>query len=302
MLAYRKYFIEKPESPTEDKEPHHQSFVFVNLNREYFEDETGVEITHYAMMQHVSGQEEPVILGDPESVLRLALSAPINVSQWLEESANTVAQFLDVVERICGSKWYRRPPIFTFEIQSGGDQSKFPATSDSELLEAVFPDHSETIAVLAYFRQLHAADRLFTRTCETFIRTCGDERKTFWMNERLESYREMVDSGPVPFTELGTRREIIKMFMYGAGLLHATSNDGADVRLAEMIGRHGKHRVVMVFNHCLWDILSDALTVYHVVKREYRYWVDSCGLTRPTRVDIPSLFEGFVRAEDAQSK
>jgi hypothetical protein len=153
MLAYRKYFIEKPESSTDDNEPLRQAFVFVNLHREYFEDETGVEITHYAMIQHVSGQEEPIILGDPNSVLRLALFAPINVSQWSEESANTIAQFLDVVERICGSKWYRRLPVLTFEIQSGGDQTKFPAASDSELLEAVFPDHSPYLRTSDRFTQ-----------------------------------------------------------------------------------------------------------------------------------------------------
>lgn len=302
MLAYRKHFVERTENPSDDNKSLSQAFVFVNLNREYFEDETGEEISHYAMIQHVSGQEEPIILDDPDSILRLAPSSPINVSQWSEESANTIAQFLDVVERIFGSKWYRRPPVFTFEIQSGGDAAKFPTASDSELLEAVFPDHSETIAVLAYFRQLHAADRLFTRTCEAFIRTCGDERIRFWMTEHLESFRGMVDSAPIPFTEMGTRREIIKMFMYGAGLLHATSNDGADVKLAEMIRKHGKHRVVMVFNNCLWDILSEAITVYHVVKREYRNWVDACGLAGPTRIDIPSLFEGFERTEDARSK
>jgi hypothetical protein len=302
MLAFRKYFLEKAENPVEDNQSLHQSFVFVNLNREYFEDEAGREVSLYAMIQHVSGQEEPVILGDPESVLRLAPSTPINVSQWSEESANTIAQFLDVVERICGSKWYRRPPVFTFEFQSDGDSTEFPAASDSQLLEAVFPDHTETIAVLAYFRQLHAADRLFTRTCETFLRTCGDHRKSLWMTERLESFRCMVDSSPIPFTEMGTRREIIRMFMYGAGLLHANSNDGADVKLAEMIGKHGQHRVVMVFNNCLWDILNDAIAIYHIVKNDFIYWVDSCGLAKPTRIDIPSLFKGFMKADHEQGK
>lgn len=296
MLAYRKYFFEKVDTRDNDQTSAQQSFVFVNLNREYFEDERGEEISHYAMIQHVSGQQEPIILGHPESILRLALSSPINVSQWSEESANTIAQFLDVVERICGSKWHRRPSVFTFEFKSGGDSAKFPSAADSELLEAIFPDHTETVAVLAYFRQLHAADRLFNRTCEVFIRTCGDKRKTLWMTEQLKLFKQMIDSSPVPFTELGTRREIIKMFMYGAGLLHASSNDGADLRLSEMIGKHGKHRVVMVFNNCLWDILSEAVSIYHVVQREYDYWVNSCGLAKPTRIDIPSLFEGFVKA------
>jgi len=296
MLAYRKHFVERPEN-ADDEEPIQRSFTFVNLNREYFEDENGIEISHYAMIQHVSGQKEPVILGDVDSVLRLSLCAPVNVDDWTESRANTIAQFLDVVERICSSKWYRRPPVFTFEVQAGGDSTKFPSAADSKLLDAVFPNDSETQSVLAYFRQLHAGDRLLTRTCEAFIGNCGDERKTFWMTERLESFRAMVDSAPIPFTDMGTRREIIKMFMYGAGLLHATSNDGADSRLTELIRTQGKHRVVMVFNQCLWDILSIAITVYHVTKREFEHWIGSCGMTPPTRVDIPSLFKGFVAPE-----
>ncbi len=297
MLAYRKYFVARPENADDEDTAIQQSFTFVNLNREYFEDENGREISHYAMIQHVSGQNEPVILGDVDSVLRLSLCDPVNVNEWSEGRANTIAQFLDVVERICNSRWYRRPPVFTFEIESGGDSTKFPSAADSKLLEAVFPNDSETQSVLAYFRQLHAGDRLLTRTCEAFIRNCGDERRTFWMTERLESFREMVDSAPVPFTDTGTRREIIKMFMYGAGLLHATSNDGADNRLAELIRTQGKHRAVMIFNHCLWDILKIAITVYHVTKREFEHWIGSCGLAPPTRVDMPSLFEGFVAPE-----
>ena len=302
MLAYRKYFVESPENAEDENNPIVQSFTFVNLNREYFEDDNGHEISHYVMIQHVSGQNEPVILGDVDSVLRLSLCNPVNVNEWSEATANTIAQFLDVVERICSSKWYRRPPVFTFEVQSGGDSTKFPSAADSTLLEAVFPNDSETLSVLAYFRQLHAGDKLLTRTCEAFIRNCGDERKTSWMTERLESFREMVDSAPVPFTDIGTRREIIKIFMYGAGLLHATSNDGADTKLTELIRTQGKHRAVMVFNHCLWDILTIAITVYHVTKREFEHWIGSYGLTPPTRIDIPSLFEGFVVTENEQGK
>ena len=110
MLAYRKYFTERFEDAAEDNRLACTSFVCVNLNREYFEDENGEEISHYAMIQHVSGQSEPVIIGDPDSVLRLSQSTPVNVSEWSEQSANTLAQFLDVIRRICSSDWYRRPP------------------------------------------------------------------------------------------------------------------------------------------------------------------------------------------------
>jgi len=298
MLAYRKYFTERFEDAAEDNRLACTSFVCVNLNREYFEDENGDEISHYAMIQHVSGQSKPVILGDPDSVLRLSQSTPANVSEWSEQSANTLAQFLDVVRRICCSDWYRRPQAFTFEIQNGGDSSKFPDPADSKLLEAVFPNASETLAVLAYFRQLHAADKLLIRACDVFVRTCGDERKKFWVSERMESFTEMIDSPPIPFNTTETRREIIRMFMYGAGLLHANSSHGDDKKLIELIRSQGKHRAVAVFNNCLWDILSIAITLYHVLKRDFDYWTGNCGLAGPTRLDIPTLFDGFTTQAD----
>jgi hypothetical protein len=302
MLAYRKYFTERGEDAAEDNSLACTSFVCVNLNREYFEDENGVEISNYAMIQHVSGESEPVILGDPDSVLRLSHSPPVNVAEWSEQSANTLAQFLDVVRRICSSEWYRHPQAFTFEIQRGGDSSKFPETAHSKLLEAVFPNDSETLAVLAYFRQLHAKDKLLIRACDIFVRTCGDERKRFWVSERMESFTELIDSPPIPFNATETRRKIIQMFMYGAGLLHANSSHGDDKKLAELIKAQGKHRAVAVFNNCLWDILSIAITLYHVLKRDFDYWTGSCGLTGPTRIDIPTLFDGFTTQVDRGSK
>ena len=42
-----------------------QESRFVGVGGDYFEDETGREITEYEMIQFVSGQEYPVIAGDP---------------------------------------------------------------------------------------------------------------------------------------------------------------------------------------------------------------------------------------------
>lgn len=85
--------------------------------------------------------------------------------------------------------------------------------------------------------------------------------------------------------------------MYGAGLLHATSNDGSEAKLAEVLRTHGRYRVVMAFNQCLWDILSSSISVYHVLRQEFEHWIGSCGLAGPTRIEIPSLFEGFSEAD-----
>lgn len=140
MLAYRKYFTESQNSQASEPSLIPYSVTFVNLNREYFEDESGNEISRYSMIQHVTGQSEPILLGDAGSMLRLSLSCPVNVEEWSESSANTIAQFLNVVERICCSRWYKRPPVYTFEFQPGSDTTNFPAEAETTLLEAAYLD------------------------------------------------------------------------------------------------------------------------------------------------------------------
>ena len=299
MLEFRQKFVELADGELGDRMQSATAFTTVNLNREYFEDENGNEITHYEMIQHVSGQSEPIIVGDPDSILRLALSNPQNIDDWDESSANTIAQFLDVVRRICNSNWYRTPHQLTFQVERGGDSTKFPTTQDSELLEAVFPNDSETMSILAYFRQLHTGDRLHQRACDAYINTCGDGRKIWWMTERRDSFNRMIDEPPRPFNVTNTRREIIRMFMYGAGLLHANSSHGDDQRLADLIESNGKHRAVTIFNHCLHDFLTIAIPTYHVIKHEYDNWITTHGLMKPTRVEIPTLFEGFSKPPES---
>lgn len=145
--------------------------------------------------------------------------------------------------------------------------------------------------MLAYFRQLHAGDKLLANAADIYIAHCGDGRKTWWVDERKKNFERLVDSEPIPFQVGSTRREVIRMFMYGAGLLHATSHYGDDRRLAELIEAHGRHNAVTIFNHCLYDLLAVAVQVFHVIRQDYENWVSEHGLKGPGRDDIGTLFE-----------
>lgn len=79
MLKFRQHFIELSEQELHRRVQEAQSFKPVNLNAEYFEDENGQPITDYQMIQHVSGQEYPIIVGDPKSVMRLGPVPPRTV-------------------------------------------------------------------------------------------------------------------------------------------------------------------------------------------------------------------------------
>ena len=294
MMKFRQHFIEPAEDERnrrfQEAQERFEGFRFVQLNAEYFEDETGQPITHYEMTQHVSGQENPIIVGDPKSVMRFGPVPPKAVEDWSQVKAGTIAHFLDVVCRISSSSWYRSPQSITYlspSKQSGGGQPH----AESKLLEALFPNDEETTAVLAYFRQLHASDELLANAADVYIKHCSDGRKTWWIAERKQHFEKLVDSEPAPFQVGSTRREVIRMFMYGASLLHATSNHGDDKKLADLIEARGRHNAVAIFNHCLYDLFSVAAQVFHVIRQDYESWISEHGLEGPGRDDISTLFE-----------
>ncbi len=291
MLQYRSLFSEIPDNDAEsflqDAERRHCGIEFVSIEPEYFEDETGTPITSYEMIQHVSGQHFPIIVGDPESILRLGPVSPADIEHWHSEKANTIAQFLDIVQRICASQWMRSPLSIT----------TLSRTCDlSELLEAAFPTDEKTMSVLAYFRQLHAGDRLLVKAVDAYVAHCGDDRKRWWVDERRQLFTHLVDSPPMPFnTDGATRREIVRMFMYGAGLLHSSSQHGDDAALNAFVAKHGQHKTVVIFNSCLKDFLRIALDIYYVVRQDFQHWLNM-GLAGPTRFQIPQLFAGYLKA------
>ncbi len=187
MLKFRRFFQEQPlaeaERQLQDCSVRGHWVKMVDVNAEYFEDESGKAITHYEMIQYVSGQAEPIIPGDDESILRLALSPPTAIGEWDSTAANTISHFMEVVERICSSAWFRSPKTITFETTQ--TTPPLVVTKNSRLLEAIFPNDEETMAVLAYFRQLHAGDKLLSKAVERYSKHCTDSRKVWWVQERL---------------------------------------------------------------------------------------------------------------------
>lgn len=304
MLKYRNLFKEIPDNDVEaffeDSARRHRDFEMVNLATEYCEDETGAPVSNYEMMQHVSGQEHPIIVGDPGSILRLGPVSAANRDDWSIVKANTIAQFLEVVERIHASKWYHLPHSITRLChKTKGLQlvgTGFPDKPGSKLLEAGFPDDEDTMSVLAYFRQLHAKDKLVKKACEAYIAHSGDKRKRGWVNERQQSFESLIDSAPGLYNTNGkSRREIIRMVMYGLGMLHSSSEKGDDaVALKVFISQHGQHEAVMIFNSCLMDFLRVAATIHPVIHQDYHHWVNTDGLAAADRVSIPGLFRGFT--------
>ena len=190
-----------------------------------------------------------------------------------------------MIERIHASSWLRSPKYIT---------SLSRKSDGNHLLEALFPDDAETIAILAYFRQLHASDRLLSKACTAYVQHSGDQRKRIWIDERRQTFDGLVDSSPTTYgIKDKSRREIIRMFMYGAGLLHSSSSHGDDVALKEFISRHEKHGALMIFNSCLMDFFQVAATIHPVIRQDYLHWINNDGFAAADRVTIPDLFREF---------
>jgi hypothetical protein len=294
MLKFRKHFAEASEEEQNQRfelvRQQFQDVKNVRLNADYFEDENGQPITTYEMIQHVSGQEYPIIVGNPLSVMKLGPVAPRCPETWTSTKAAVVAHFLDVVGRISSSSWYRTPQSITF-LSTSSNRLTGNSQTESSLLEAIYPNDEQTTAVLAYFRQLHGGDKLLSRAVDVYIAHCGDGRKSWWVDERRGQFEALVDSEPLPFQVGFTRREIIRMFMYGAGLLHASSNQGDDEKLAGLIAGQGRHNAVAIFNHSLYDLLTIAAQVFQVIRQDYECWICDHSLEGPGRDDIRTLFK-----------
>ena len=149
--------------------------------------------------------------------------------------------------------------------------------------------------MLAYFRQLHAGDKLLVKACEAYESHAGDGRKRLWVKDQRTRFELLVDSPPFPIDQSGkSRREIVRMFMYGARLLHSSSNQGDDAALSSFIDLHGQQVAVMIFNSSLVDFFRAAATLYPVIRQDYSHWIDNDGISKAQRVTIPDLFREFI--------
>lgn len=111
-----------------------------------------------------------------------------------------------------------------------------------------------------------------------------------------QAFVTAIDIPPGNLETRRTNRRILPLFMYGAGLLHSTAKDGADIELADFIKEHGKERAISIFNSCLMRMFGDVVPTYHVVKQDFNHWITDCSLAAPDRKSIDDLFENYVAA------
>lgn len=287
MLRYR-HFFKEVDSTELHREWTASSLEYpllnVNLNADYYEDEEGKQITEYEIKQCVSGVDQPIIPGDTECILCLGAVRPKDPKTWKQTDSDTIAHFLEIVTRIYASNWYLSPHTITYHVRK---------SDNKQLVQLLIPYDQSTMGVLAYLRQLHAAnDKLLEKACNAYIIQCSDGRKRAWVNERMNAFTKVIDSPPFLISKhRHTSRKIMRMFFYGAGLLHSTSNSNEEFKLAAFVDEHGRQKAVTIFNSCLMDIFCIALQAFQVIKQDYDYWIKDCELMKHGRLPISELFQ-----------
>ena len=261
------------------------SLTFPTLMWDYFEDQDGNEITDVEMADYVAGGGPVIILGKPESVTRLGPAKAKETAKWTVESANTLAHFFQVVDHIAGSQWYHSPISMTIAARQ-------------EIISSAFPSVESALGILLLFRQLYSSDPkddLFNRACGVYLRYVDHEGKAEWIKAEKGSFnRLLTSSADMPGADAPcSTKEVLDVFLYGAGLVHSRGKDRSDQqRLHEILKRSPAEKLVMAFHCGMKYLLGHALSAYPVIKQDFVHWVEVLGLRGPELIDIGKLLRG----------
>ncbi|MEJ0091244.1 MAG: hypothetical protein WDM80_16050 [Limisphaerales bacterium] len=258
-------------------------FIPVNLHFEYFEDETGRPISKIGIYQFKTGEANPVIPFEPQSIVRLG-PAPIREGKSAtKEDSETIAHFFEIVDLLTSSSWYRSPPVLTFRTRS-----------ESAEVDSLFPNVREMQEAILAIRQLYSSDNLFNRAVNCYAKLCGESKKVDWVTIIKEHFSKFLD-GPNSFPMLSgvTVRGLIDVFLYGGKFVHANEANKQQ-KLQALILAHGRAQVVMAVQTSFRRIVDTARLVYPVLMQDYFHWLATgkCPLPVPMASMNQLLFSG----------
>lgn len=283
MLRFRRMFVEKPieelKRSTSDSEKSYRVITGVNLNREYFEDETGQEISTREMMQIATGDKN-IISFNAEDIAKIEPTDICAREAWTVDKANTLFNFIQVVRLIWRSSWARKRSTITI----------YPGS----VVKCDFPTVESMCAVLTLFRQLYATDALMENTCKIYNEHCNNATKKKWVDFCIEGFRQSLDGNPSFIHLQGCSvKHLFEAFLYGTGIVHSPSDRNRENRnrLFKLVRQHGREKVIMAVNESFWMALKYAVDVFHVVKQDYEHWTEQEGCAKSDMFDIYSLLQ-----------
>ena len=283
LVAFRRTFREVDEAGLLEYVQKHQrgGFGCVCLEN-YFEDDGCNQLDEVGLIAMLSGQPDPIILGNVSSVLRLPRSGMLNAAEWTVENSNDFVHFIQVVGILQKSRWWR-------------DSPKLSWTGDGSPHSLENPDLETTTAALALIRQfLLRRDDIFRRATELYLKFVDDGMKQAWVKHELDQFEaHLKGNWRMPqATELSgfTNEELIDVVVYGTGLFHRKSNSNLEDRLTQLTMTCPRETLMFAFDMACRLMLNHPFTVSTLFYREFAHWSNTGLCPRPTRVVTPRLF------------
>lgn len=280
ITKYRRYFHE--EAGFDVFSP---SLNFSTISVEdYYEDEDGKPLSKHEFFDLVTGEEETILAGEPDSVLRLPPADMATPEAWTVEKANVVDHFLEVVSYLAGSEWVRTPTKYGYRKDEG---------TQNEVSEFQCPNVYVTNGVLVFLRQLFADnDDLLGRAVRVYTAHCSDEVKRAWVLERKTAFDEMLKRQPFPDLTGVSTKDVLGLFLYGFGLIHWGDKERDRTKqreFRELVGQHGRERVVFAFQTALQYVAGYSSHVAAPIARDMEHWTKVQGHAAPDRVRLLEL-------------
>ena len=283
MLRFRHMFVEKPagkqKRSTNDSENTYRIVTGVKFNPDYFEDETGQEISRLEMKQ-IETDNKNIIILNAEGVASIGPTDMHEPKEWTVDKANTLFNFIQVVGLIYRSSWARKKSSMTSSMGS--------------VVQCDFPPVENMCAVLTLFRQLYAKDALLENACNVYKKHCNNDIKKNWIDVCIDRFKQNLDSEQAFLSLKGcTMKDLLEVFLYGTGLVHSASERNRNNRnkLSELVKEHGREKMVMAVNSSFWTVLKYAGDIFHVVNQDYRHWTEQERCAKSDMFDIYSLLQ-----------
>jgi hypothetical protein len=260
-------------------------FCNVSLH-EYFEDENGRALDAVGLFQVLSGQPDPIIFGNVESVLRFGPAGLQQLDKWTASKANNIAHFLRIVERVALSEWYRSPLSAEYAVDHVG--ANFP--SSNQLINWKHPRVGALREVLLSLRQLYSEDDVFNFACNDYRQHVAHDGKRFWVKDRKTLFNKVLSEPPGMMKIEGySVREILDLVMYGSNEVHRESERNLEQPFKDAVTKYGEHHVYMSFAGAGRDLLGLAIQCYHVIKQDFDHWLTLEGVAGPDRLGLDDL-------------
>lgn len=231
----------------------------------------------------------PIILGDPNSILRLPKAALRNPSEWTQLDSDILAHLIQVQKQIHESRWNKAKVRFT--------------TQDGQLFDHSFPEFEDFVFAAVYLRQLIAKkDSLLEDAVARYCRFVDCQVRPAWVRHQLAAFKGALD-GPAFMLSGYTMREVFDSFIYGAGLLHKIPKvgDPKRKRFLEIYDKQPRHTLLYALHMSLISLMTYVSNVTVVICRDYSHWLHDYGLPRPDTRWHDRLFEIDGQAERAPS-